>query len=80
MIAIRGPVNIKNWKTANEAVGWYQTLSNVGWIIAGVLNPIGAGARYLGTWPHGAVTIRSSPGQLDVETFKSQQRLTLRND
>ena len=38
------------------------------------------GARYLGTWPHGAVTIRSKPGQLDVETFKSQQRLTLRND
>ncbi|MFO0966079.1 MAG: GTPase [Gemmataceae bacterium] len=42
-------LSIKNWKTANQALGWYQTLSNVGWIIAGVFNPIGAGARYLGT-------------------------------
>jgi competence protein ComEC len=32
------------------------------------------GARFLGTWPHGAVTIRSSPGKLIVETFKSKER------
>jgi competence protein ComEC len=40
-------------------------------------NPYAAsGAHYLGTWPHGAVTFRSRPGRLEVETFKSQQRLT----
>ena len=39
-----------------------------------------SGARYLGTWPHGAVTIVSKPGQLDVETFRSKQGLTLRTD
>jgi competence protein ComEC len=40
-------------------------------------NPFAVGgAQYFGTWPHGAITIRSRPGQLDVETFRSQQRLT----
>jgi hypothetical protein len=39
-------------------------------------NPFAVGgAQYFGTWPHGAITIRSRPGQLDVETFRSQQRL-----
>jgi competence protein ComEC len=33
-----------------------------------------SGSWYLGTWPHGAVTIRSYPGQLEVETFKTRQR------
>jgi competence protein ComEC len=37
-------------------------------------------AWYLGTWPHGAITIRSSSGRLDVETFRSRQQLTLRSD
>jgi len=32
------------------------------------------GAHFLGTWPHGAVTIRSSPGKLIVETFKTKER------
>jgi competence protein ComEC len=32
------------------------------------------GARFLGTWPHGAVTIRSRKGKLMVETFKSGLR------
>jgi competence protein ComEC len=41
-------------------------------------NPYAASsAQYLGTWPHGAITIRSRPGQLEVETFKSRQHLTL---
>jgi len=39
-----------------------------------------SGAWYLGTWPHGAITIRSRPGQLDVETFRGGQRMTIRND
>ncbi len=32
---------------------------------------------YLGTWPQGAVTIRSRPGQLRVETFRTGQRIAL---
>jgi competence protein ComEC len=35
-----------------------------------------SGAWYLGTWPHGAITIRSRPGSLDVETYRSGQRIT----
>jgi competence protein ComEC len=34
-----------------------------------------SGATFLATWPHGAVTIRSRPRELSVETFKSGQRL-----
>jgi competence protein ComEC len=41
---------------------------------------VSSGAWYLGTWPHGAITIRSSPGRLDVETFRSEQRMTIRSD
>ncbi len=40
-------------------------------------NPYAAGgAWYFGTWPHGAITIRSRPDQLEVETFRSRQHLT----
>jgi competence protein ComEC len=35
------------------------------------------GVPFLGTWPHGAVTIRSRKGTLVVETFLSGQRLVL---
>jgi competence protein ComEC len=36
-----------------------------------------AGARFLGTWPHGAITIRSSRDGLHVETFRGDRyRLT----
>jgi competence protein ComEC len=40
----------------------------------------GTGALFLGTWPHGAVTITSRPGSLVVETFQSKQRILLRRD
>lgn len=36
-----------------------------------------SGAWYLGTWPHGALTFQSRPGKLEVETFRSRQRMTL---
>jgi hypothetical protein len=36
-----------------------------------------SGAWFLGTWPNGAITIRSRPGHLDVETYRSHQRLSL---
>jgi competence protein ComEC len=35
-----------------------------------------SGALYLGTWPHGAITVRSSSSQLEVETLRTQQRMT----
>ena len=38
-----------------------------------------AGARFLGTWPHGAVTVRSRPGRLVVETFHTRQCFTVRS-
>jgi competence protein ComEC len=37
-----------------------------------------AGARLLGTWPHGAVTVRSSAAGLTVETHRTGLRLFLR--
>ncbi len=38
------------------------------------------GAQFLGTWPHGAVTVRSSQGELTVETFQTAQRLTIAHE
>jgi competence protein ComEC len=36
------------------------------------------GARFFGTWPHGAITLTSHPGGLILETFGSQQKLVVR--
>jgi len=36
------------------------------------------GAIFLGTWPHGAVTIRSRPGKLVIETYKSGKQWELK--
>jgi competence protein ComEC len=36
------------------------------------------GATFLGTWPHGAVTVRSSAAGLTVETFVTGQRMWIR--
>jgi competence protein ComEC len=36
------------------------------------------GARLLGTWPHGAVTVRSSAAGLTVETYRTGLRLLFR--
>lgn len=36
-----------------------------------------AGMQYLGTWPHGAITIESSPGRLVIETYQSGQRFVV---
>jgi competence protein ComEC len=37
-----------------------------------------SGARFLGTWPHGAVTVRSHSGGLVVETFITQEQFVVR--
>ena len=34
------------------------------------------GAKFLGTWPHGAITIRPGAGEMQVETYRT--RLVLR--
>jgi competence protein ComEC len=38
-----------------------------------------SGARFLGTWPHGAITIRSHPDRLTVETFQTGQSFSVSN-
>jgi competence protein ComEC len=38
------------------------------------------GARFLGTWPHGAITIRSHRTGLVVETFLTGERFAVRTD
>jgi competence protein ComEC len=38
------------------------------------------GVKFFGTWPHGAVTIRSSSRGMILETFASGQRLVIRRD
>jgi len=35
------------------------------------------GAQFLGTWPHGAITVRSHVSGLIIETFRSGQRFAL---
>jgi competence protein ComEC len=48
---------------------------------AGSADPYAAvGAHFLGTWPHGAVTVRSTARGLTVETFLTGQRFTIRPD
>lgn len=37
-----------------------------------------AGATFLGTWPHGAVTVRSARGGLVAETYRTGQRIVVR--
>jgi competence protein ComEC len=37
-----------------------------------------AGAVFLGTWPHGAVTVHSHGTGLFLETFRSEKRLVIR--
>ena len=46
----------------------------------GVTAPLGAGGQgavFLGTWPHGAITVRSGPGGMAVETFTTGQRFVV---
>jgi competence protein ComEC len=38
------------------------------------------GAQVFGTWPHGAVTVRSHASGLIIETFATGQRVVLRNN
>lgn len=39
-----------------------------------------SGALFLGTWPDGAVTVRSSAGELAVETYRTGLQIIVRSD
>jgi competence protein ComEC len=46
---------------------------------AGASEPYSArGARFLGTWPHGAITVRSHASGLVVETYVTGERMVVR--
>jgi competence protein ComEC len=46
---------------------------------SGEMNPYEVqGARFLGTWPHGAVTVRSHASGMVVETFVTKERFVVR--
>jgi competence protein ComEC len=38
------------------------------------------GIKFFGTWPHGAITIRSNAHGMLLETFASEQRMVIRRD
>jgi predicted GTPase len=40
-------LTVNDWKKARQATEWYQTASNIYWIISSVFSPISTGARYL---------------------------------
>lgn len=43
-----------------------------------VVDPYSAhGARYLGTWPHGAITVRSTSERLMIDTFQTREHFSL---
>jgi competence protein ComEC len=45
----------------------------------GVPDPYSArGAHFLGTWPHGAITVRSHASGLVVETYVTGERMVVR--
>jgi uncharacterized protein len=40
-------LTVNDWKKARQAADWYQTASNIYWIISSVFSPINTGVRYL---------------------------------
>jgi competence protein ComEC len=47
-------------------------------VLDAVYNP--TGAQVLGTWPHGAVTVRSHASGMVIETYATGQRIVLRTN
>jgi hypothetical protein len=39
-------LTVNDWKLAKQAADWYQTVSNIGWLISGLFSPINTGVRY----------------------------------
>ncbi len=42
-------LTINNWKSARKAVDWYQSASNVYWVVSALISPINTGLRYAAT-------------------------------
>ncbi len=42
-------LTISNWKSARKAVGWYNSASNVYWVVSALISPINTGLRYAAT-------------------------------
>src|SRR5947208_609859 len=40
-------LTVNDWRRAKQMTEWYQTASNIGWVIAGLFNPINTGLRFL---------------------------------
>src|SRR5207247_8433981 len=39
-------LTVNNWRQARQAVDWYQTASNIYWLVAAVFAPVQTGLRY----------------------------------
>jgi competence protein ComEC len=69
--------HLANWANPKVVVSCegpprYQTRPNEPYSARGI--------KFFGTWPHGAITVRSSSRGLLLETFASEQRLIIRRD
>ena len=42
-------LTINNWKSARKAMDWYQSASNVYWVVSALISPINTGLRYAAT-------------------------------
>ena len=42
-------LTINDWKRARKAVDWYQTGSNIYWVVSALISPINTGLRYAAT-------------------------------
>jgi uncharacterized protein len=42
-------LTINDWKRARKAVDWYQSASNVYWVVSALISPINTGLRYAAT-------------------------------
>lgn len=42
-------LTLRDWRRARQAAEWYQTASNLRWLIAGIFNPVRTGLQYMAT-------------------------------
>ena len=42
-------LTINNWKSARKAVDWYNSASNIYWVVSALISPINTGLRYAAT-------------------------------
>ncbi|HVS36312.1 MAG TPA: GTPase [Gemmataceae bacterium] len=42
-------LTINNWRTAGKAVSWYQSASNLYWVVSALISPVNTGLRYAAT-------------------------------